>query len=116
MSTTGKTVPKQLTPFKPGQSGNPNGRPKGSRHKINDVFLRDFYEAWKAFGRPALLAAAWTRPADFVKVAASLLPKEVEATITLVNATELGDDELANIATGRGERTAETQDDQTKFH
>jgi hypothetical protein len=32
MTTTEKTVPKQLTPFKPGQSGNPNGRPKGSRN------------------------------------------------------------------------------------
>ena len=29
---TEKTVPKQLTPFKPGQSGNPAGR-KGARHK-----------------------------------------------------------------------------------
>ena len=29
---TDKTVPKQLTPFRPGQSGNPKGRPKGSRN------------------------------------------------------------------------------------
>ncbi len=28
-----KTVPKQRTSFKPGQSGNPNGRPVGSRNK-----------------------------------------------------------------------------------
>jgi hypothetical protein len=30
---TDKTVPKQLRPFKPGQSGNPKGRPKGSRNQ-----------------------------------------------------------------------------------
>lgn len=30
---TDKTVPKQLTPFQPGKSGNPNGRPKGARNK-----------------------------------------------------------------------------------
>jgi Family of unknown function (DUF5681) len=28
-----KTVPKQLKPFRPGQSGNPKGRPKGSRNR-----------------------------------------------------------------------------------
>jgi hypothetical protein len=31
-NSTENTVPKQLTPFRPGQSGNPNGRPKGSRN------------------------------------------------------------------------------------
>jgi len=29
---TDKTVPKQLTPFRPGQSGNPKGRPRGARN------------------------------------------------------------------------------------
>jgi hypothetical protein len=29
---TDKTVPKQLKPFRPGQSGNPSGRPRGSRN------------------------------------------------------------------------------------
>jgi hypothetical protein len=32
-NSAGKTVPKQLTPWKPGQSGNPGGRPQGSRNK-----------------------------------------------------------------------------------
>lgn len=32
-SATVKTVPKQLKPFRPGQSGNPKGRPRGSRNR-----------------------------------------------------------------------------------
>src|SRR4029077_7685570 len=31
--TTDNTAPKQLTPWHPGQSGNPSGRPKGSRNR-----------------------------------------------------------------------------------
>ncbi len=36
MRTPAKTGEKQInsTRFKPGQSGNPNGRPKGSRHRV----------------------------------------------------------------------------------
>ncbi|MGF7075328.1 DUF5681 domain-containing protein [Mucilaginibacter sp. 3215] len=29
-------------PFKPGVSGNPNGKPKGIKHNTSDEFIRDF--------------------------------------------------------------------------
>ena len=37
-----------------------------------------------AFGKPALMTAAWTDPVGFVRVVASLIPRELEATITPV--------------------------------
>lgn len=97
MADTDNTKPQQrgLVPYKPGQSGNPKGRPKGSRNKINEAFLNDFYEAWQAFGRPALMAAAWEDPASFVKIAASLLPKEMHIKDTTFD--EMSDDELAAV-------------------
>lgn len=89
MSDPENTERKQaVTLFKPGQSGNPRGRPKGSRNKINEAFLRDFYEAWEAFGRPALMATAWTDPAAFVKVAAALLPKEFKIETSVMDMTD----------------------------
>ena len=105
-----------LIPWKPGQSGNPKGRPKGTRHRIQEAFLQDFLEAWLAFGRPALMAAAWTKPAEFVKVAASLMPKEVDQTITTINMDRMTDEQLAAIAFGSSGPPLEEAEDEGAVH
>jgi hypothetical protein len=46
------------------------GRPQGSRNKLSEEFFRDLYDAWEAFGKPALMTAAWTHPVEFVRVIA----------------------------------------------
>ena len=60
------------------------GRPKGSRNKLSEEFFQDLYDVWQAFGKPALETMAMLYPAEFVRLIASLLPKEPEATTTPV--------------------------------
>jgi hypothetical protein len=66
--------------FKPGQSGNPAGRPVGSRVKLEEVFVADLVEAWKLHGKAALDTVATKEPAKFAQIAASVLPKQTQNT------------------------------------
>src|SRR5262245_3308107 len=79
-STVRKHRQRGLIPWKPGQSGNPKGRPKGSRNKLSEEFFRDLCDAWQAFGKSALETMAMLYPVEFVRLVASLIPKEPEAT------------------------------------
>jgi Family of unknown function (DUF5681) len=83
-STVRKHRQRGLIPWKPGQSGNPKGRPQGSRNKLSEDFLADLHESWLALGKAALVTAAWTDPVAYVRLVASLMPRELEATIPIV--------------------------------
>ena len=56
--------------------GNP-GRPQGAKNKLQEAFWRDFAGAWEAHGVLALEKVANEDPATFVKIAASVMPKDV---------------------------------------
>src|SRR5690349_10592255 len=64
--------------FEKGKSGNPAGRPRGTRDSITQAFLKDLDKHWRQHGPEAIAAAAEQQPALFLKVVASLLPRDVQ--------------------------------------
>lgn len=69
--------------FKPGQSGNPAGRPKGARSKLSESFLQDALDAWTEDGKTALKLMATEKPADFAKMVAGIVPKEDKLDVNM---------------------------------
>ena len=69
-------------PWKPGESGNPVGRPKDSRNKLSEEFVAEVYADWCEHGASAIKTVHETRPEVYMKVVASLLPRQVQAEVT----------------------------------
>ena len=81
----GKRTGKQL--FQPGQSGNPNGRPKGLPNKLTRL-KQMFPDAFKELGGvERLVEWADENYGDFMKLYVQLIPKErnvrIDSTLTI---------------------------------
>ena len=70
-----------LKPWPPGVSGNPNGRPVGSRSAFSAGFTRNLAEVWADKGKAAMLYTAEKQPAVFFATCARLLPNDVRVTV-----------------------------------
>src|SRR5688572_30232561 len=82
-----------LRPWQPGQSGNPKGRPKGSRHKLGEDFLAAMGAAFEQHGPATIVKVREERPVDYLKIVVSIMPKELNVRTNPLE--EMSDGELA---------------------
>lgn len=71
--------------------GNP-GKPKGSRHKLGEEFLAAMQADFAGHGVTVIETVRTERPQDYLKIVASLLPKEHKIIGPM---DEMTDDQLA---------------------
>jgi hypothetical protein len=92
-----------MTKWKPGQSGNLKGRPKGTRDTINKAFIDDLTRDWQEHGLDALQRAREEKPAEYVRMVANILPKEAKMELDVKNETSLAFLEVLK-SMGRGDK------------
>jgi hypothetical protein len=98
-------------PWKPGQSGNPAGRPKSARSRISEAFLDALANDFAEHGVETIARVRNEKPDQYLKVIAGLLPKDINIRTNDLDA--LSDDELLNRIRELDEALKETITEQT---
>lgn len=80
--------------WKPGESGNPGGSTQGYRRKIQGKFLETLAADFDLHGKQAIVDCRENKPDVYMKVCASLLPKEIDLKNPL---DEIDDTTLAAV-------------------
>lgn len=80
--------------FKPGESGNIAGKPRETRNKLSATFLRALHTSFQEKGVEAIDRVIRDDPAGYLRVIASVIPKEFE--ITSID-KDLSDEQLADL-------------------
>jgi hypothetical protein len=71
------------TSWKPGQSGNPRGRPPGvDRARLEAEYVANFADHYAEYGFRAIVRVYQEDPAKYLTLAGTLLPKEIQLQLT----------------------------------
>lgn len=71
-------MPKSDTQWKPGQSGNPKGKPKGAKHAFSEAFVKALADDFRKEGIAAIKKVREEKPESYLSTIAKILPKEID--------------------------------------
>jgi hypothetical protein len=83
---------RNLSPFQPGQSGNPVNRPKGARNRLSKAFIEALHDDFLGHGASVICRVREEKPDQYLKVIASTLPCDVNLTVNPIG--DMSDQEL----------------------
>ena len=95
--------------WRPGESGNPAGRLRGSRNKLTEAVICALLRDFSKHGEKAIAEVRRTQPAAYLKVLALLVPRELKLEHTNP-VSRLSDEELAAMVEHLEERIARRAD------
>ena len=87
-TAVGYKRPPAATQFKLGNNANPGGKPIGARNRLQGDFMRELSEDFAANGKGAIVQCRVEKPDVYIKVVASLMPKELEIKRPLEDLTD----------------------------
>ena len=71
--------------FTPGASGNPSGRPKGSRSKLSESYTQALYEDFQEHGVSVIEKVRKERQEVYLTCISKLIPKDIKLEIPQLN-------------------------------
>lgn len=108
-----KSVARAPRRWPKGQSGNPKGRAKGSRDAVTKQFMYALADVFSRKGKHAMERMADTDPSAFIRVCASLVPKDIKLSAGPL--AELTEQELNALAYA-AQRLAASDESEAEDH